>query len=122
LSALNRHALRLARKLHAQPAFDEFRGDEPDPGSACSSDDEIDSYMSRFISSHYHPVGTCKMGIDDTAVTDPQPRVRGPHGLRVVDASVMPRLIGANANAPTITIGEKGAAMILTSTRQLTIH
>ena len=46
-------------------AFDDFRGEELDPGPACTSDDEIDSYMSRFISSHYHPVGTCKMGTDE---------------------------------------------------------
>lgn len=103
--------------LHAQTAFDEFRGEELDPGPACTSDDEIDNYMSRFISSHYHPVGTCKMGTDDTAVVDPQMRVHGLQDLRVIDASIMPRLVGANTNAPTIMIGEKGADMILTAGR-----
>jgi len=111
--ALNRYAFRLARKLHAQTAFDEFRGEELDPGPACTSDDEIDSYMSRFISSHYHPVGTCKMGTDDMAVVDPALRVHGLKGLRVIDASIMPKLVGANTNAPTIMIGEKGADLIL---------
>lgn len=110
--ALNRHALRLARKLHAQSAFDAFRGEELDPGPACQTDDEIDDYASRFKSSHYHPVGTCKMGTDPLAVVDPQLRLHGLQGLRVIDASIMPRLVGANTNAPTIMIAEKAADMI----------
>ncbi len=111
--ALNRYAFRLARKLHSQTAFDEFRGQELDPGPACQTDSEIDAFASRFVSSHYHPVGTCKMGTDETAVVDPHLRVHGLQGLRVVDASIMPRLVGANTNAPTIMIGEKAADMIL---------
>ena len=109
---LNRYAFRLARELHAQSAFDGVRGEELDPGAGCQSDDEIDAFMARFISSHYHPVGTCKMGEDDGAVVDSRLRVHGLQNLRVVDASIMPKLVGANTNAPTIMIAEKAADMI----------
>jgi len=112
---LNRHAFRLARELHRQKAFDPYRGDELDPGPSVNSDVEIDAFMAEFVSSHYHPVGTCKMGIDDRAVVDSQLRVHGLHGLRVVDASVMPLLVGANTNAPTIMIAERAADLMKAS-------
>jgi choline dehydrogenase len=110
---LNRYAFRLARELHQQAAFDIYRGEEVDPGPDCTSDADIDAFMAKFVSSHYHPVGTCKMGQSDDAVVDAELRVHGLKGLRVIDASVMPLLVGANTNAPTIMIGEKGADMIL---------
>ncbi|MDA0674877.1 MAG: choline dehydrogenase [Proteobacteria bacterium] len=113
--ACHRQALRLVRDIHAQAAFDRYRGPEIDPGSGCRSDADIDAYIRRMARVQYHPVGTCKMGGagDAMAVLDPQLRVLGIEGLRVADASVMPRLVGANTNAPSIMIGEKAADLIL---------
>jgi choline dehydrogenase len=108
-----REGIRMARKIFAAEAFNPYRGAELKPGSAIQSDDELDSYIKASAETIYHPVGTCRMGIDDTAVVDGELRVRGVSGLRVVDASVMPTLIGGNTNAPTMMIAEKAADMIL---------
>ena len=114
--ALNRTAFRIARNIHAQPAFDRLRGEELVPGPAKTSDRDLDATTAEYHSTHYHPVGTCKMGPDATAVVDEKLRVHGIKGLRVVDASIMPTLVGANTNAPTIMIGEKGADLVLGKT------
>jgi choline dehydrogenase-like flavoprotein len=106
-------AFRQARAILAQPALEPHRGVELDPGPQVETEARIRDWIRANAETIYHPVGTCKMGLDDLAVVDPQLRVRGLTGLRVVDASIMPTLIGGNTNAPTTMIGEKGAAMIL---------
>ena len=106
-------AIALIRELHARPAFDPYRGEELAPGPACVSPQGIDAFMAANGHTHFHPVGTARMGSDDGAVVDPSLRVHGLDGLRVVDASIMPRLVSGNTNAPVIMIAEKGADMIL---------
>jgi choline dehydrogenase len=108
-----REGVKIARKIVAQPAFDAYRGAELNPGSHVVSDSDIDAFIRRTAITIYHPVGTAKMGNDRLAVVDAQLRVRGVQGLRVVDASVMPTLVGGNTNAPTIMIAEKAADLIL---------
>lgn len=105
--------IKLARKVLAQPAFDAHRDVEMAPGPAVQSDEELRRWVRQHAESIYHPVGTCKMGLDALAVVDPRLRVHGLEGLRVADASVMPSFIGGNTNAAATMIGEKGAAMIL---------
>lgn len=83
------------------------------PGPQASSDAEIDAFVRAAVATAFHPVGTCAMGGGEDAVVDAQLRVHGLEGLRVVDASVMPRIVGGNTNAATIMIGEKAADMIL---------
>jgi choline dehydrogenase len=108
--------LKAAHKMQAileGPAFDGIRGKPVHPVKA-GSDAEVEADIRKRADTQYHPVGTCKMGpaSDPMAVVDEQLRVHGMEGLRVVDASIMPRLISGNTNAPTIMIGEKAAAMI----------
>ena len=107
------NGIRLARKILASPSFDDYRGAELNPGPDAQSDEEILARCKERLGLVYHPVGTCKMGSDEMAVVDETLRVRGLEGLRVVDASIMPTLIGGNTNAPTMVIAEKAADMIL---------
>jgi choline dehydrogenase len=83
------------------------------PGAECESDDCLREYARKWSKTDYHPVGTCKMGDDELAVVDTQLRVNGLTGLRVIDASIMPTLISGNTQAPSIMIGEKGAAIMI---------
>ncbi len=94
-----------APALAAQRTIDCFTAD-------VRSDDEIRSILRARVDTVYHPVGTCRMGNDELSVVDPELRVRGVSGLRIVDCSIMPTLVGANTNAPAIMIGEKAAALI----------
>ncbi len=108
-----RASVRLTREIFAQKAFDPFRGRELAPGVDVQSDDEIDAFVRDTVQSAYHPCGTCAMGTHEGAVVDPQTKVHGIEGLRVVDSSIMPRITTGNLNAPTIMIAEKAADMIL---------
>ncbi|BBM87242.1 GMC family oxidoreductase [Candidatus Uabimicrobium amorphum] len=101
-----------ARKLAQAKAFEAFRGKEIYPGSEVQSDEEIAEYIRSIAQTLYHPVGTCKMGNDDLAVVDAELKVRGIKNLRVVDASIMPKIVNGNTNAPVIMIAEKIAAAI----------
>ena len=109
-----RNALRETRRVFMQKAFDPYRGDQTKPGKDVDvdNDDQLDEWIRSTGETLYHPVGTCKMGDDDMAVVNSDLQVHGLQGLRVVDASIMPTLIGGNTNAPTIMIAEKAADSI----------
>jgi choline dehydrogenase len=104
--------IKVIRKLFQTSAFNEFRGEEVSPGNDLQSDEALEAYIRESCTTLFHPVGTCKMGTDSMAVVDPELRVHGINGLRVVDASIMPTLTTGNTNAPTIAIGEKAADLI----------
>ncbi|MDJ0612450.1 MAG: choline dehydrogenase [Rhizobiaceae bacterium] len=101
------------RDLVSQPAFDEFRGAELDSSGNAKSDEEIREAIRKISATDYHPCGTCKMGHDKDAVVDDQFRVHGMERLRVVDASVIPRIISGNLNAPTQMLAARAADYIL---------
>jgi choline dehydrogenase-like flavoprotein len=82
------------------------------PGEGVRADDELEADLRRRVDLLYHPVGTCRMGVDEGAVVDAELRVQGAEGLRVVDASIMPLIPGGNTNAPTTMIAERGADLI----------
>jgi choline dehydrogenase len=109
-----RACVRLTREIFAQRAFDPYRGREIKPGADCVSDEAIDGFVRDHIDTAYHPSCTCKMGspADPFAVVDPDTRVIGLEGLRVVDSSIMPSITNGNLNAPTIMLAEKAADMI----------
>ena len=106
-------AVKIMRKITGQSEFLKYVVEEHEPGPDCINDDEIVDYLYRMARTSYHPVSTCRMGTDPTAVVDERLRVYGIEGLRVADASIMPTLISGNTNAPAIMIGEKASDMIL---------
>jgi choline dehydrogenase len=103
---------RLAREIVGQGPLAEVVGKEVLPGADIDSDEGLEEDIRRRMELLYHPVGTCRMGTGEDAVVDPELRVRGVEGLRVIDASIMPTIVSGNTNAPVIAIAEKGADLI----------
>lgn len=106
-------AIRLTRGIVASNALKPYEPREFKPGPDYVSDAELVKAAGDIGTTIFHPVGTCKMGLDSLAVVDPRLRVRGVRSLRVVDASIMPTITSGNTNAPALMIAEKGSAMIL---------
>lgn len=106
-------AIRLTRRIMAQEPMARYRPEEFKPGPGDDSDAALAEAAGRIGSTIFHPVGTCRMGADPGSVVDPELRLRGCQGLRVVDASVMPTITSGNTNSPTIMIAEKAADLIL---------
>ncbi|MGE8144649.1 choline dehydrogenase [Pseudomonas frederiksbergensis] len=109
-----RAGARLVREIIEQPAMAAFKGKELVPGPQAQSDEALDAWARQVTETGYHASGTCKMGpaSDPQAVVDPQLRVHGLDGLRVVDASIMPVIVSGNTNAPTVMIAEKASDLI----------
>ncbi|MDG6079890.1 choline dehydrogenase [Erythrobacter litoralis] len=112
-----RNCVKLSREIISQDPLQAISGAEILPGRDVRSDSEIDAWVREHAETPYHPVGSCRMGIDGDrlAVVDEELRVHGVAGLRVADASIMPNIVSGNTNAPAMMIGEKAAAMIQTS-------
>ncbi len=111
------NAIKLTREIVAQPAFARFKPEEYKPGPSFESDSELVTAAGDIGTTIFHPVGTLRMGEDDESVVDSRLRFRKLKALRVVDASIMPRITSGNTNSPTIMIAEKAAEMILTDNR-----
>ena len=105
-------AIRLTRRIVAQSPLAKYRPEEFKPGPKWQSDAELAEAAGAVASTIFHPVGTCRMGPDPASVVDPELRVRGVEGLRVVDASIMPTITSGNTNSPTVMIAEKAADLI----------
>jgi len=106
--------LRMLREIYAQPSFRGLvTGEEYLPGNGITTPGALEAFARAKGGTVFHPAGTCRMGGDAASVVDERLRVRGVEGLRVIDASVMPRLVSTNTNAAAIAIGEKGAAMVI---------
>ena len=108
--------LRFTRRIMAAPALQRFRPEEWKPGPSLQTDEELAKAAGDLGTTIFHPVSTCRMGHDADAVVDDRLRVHGIEGLRVIDASVMPRITSGNTNAPAYLIGEKGARMLIEDT------
>ena len=109
---LLRRGFKAGRDVGNQPALAPYRGTEASPGPGVQTDDEIDAFIRRTALTAHHPAGTCRMGSDPESVLDPELRVRGVSGLRVVDAAAMPDMVSAHINACVLMMGEKAADLI----------
>jgi len=107
--------LKLARRILGNHSFAQYNAHERLPGSAVNSDAELEQYVRNTLATVHHPGSTCRMGNDALAVVDNELKVHGLRGLRVVDASIYPKLVGANTNASVVAIAEKAADMLLSS-------
>jgi choline dehydrogenase-like flavoprotein len=107
-----RTGFKIARDLVHRTALDPYRGAETNPGDAVKTDAQIDAWLRQTVITAHHPAGTCPMGTTPATVVDPELRVHGIEGLRVVDASAMPDLVSAHINACVLMMAEKAADMI----------
>jgi choline dehydrogenase len=115
--AVAARSMRFTRRIMAARALSKYAPEEWRPGPACSTDEALVKAAGDLGTTIFHPVGTCRMGRDSYAVVDDRLRVHGVKGLRVIDASVMPRITSGNTNAPTYMIAERGAEFILTNAK-----
>lgn len=106
--------IRIGREILSQPGMKPYLGLEELPGQDVKTDEQLQTFLRNRIETVYHTAGSCKMGVDAMAVVDPELRVHGVKGLRVIDSSIMPTITGSNIHGPTVMIAEKGAHMILT--------
>ena len=106
-------AIKILRNVVMQPALKAYSRSESAPGEGVQTDSQLERWVRQTAETAYHPVGTCKMGVDDMAVVNSRLRVRGLTGLRIVDCSIMPTLVGGNTNAAATMIAEKAADMVL---------
>jgi choline dehydrogenase len=111
-------ALRMIRRIAAQPALAQYIMRETRPGPAAQDDDALLEHVRATGQTSYHPIGTCRMGADAQAVVDASLRVHGIEGMRVCDASIMPTMVASNTNAPSIMIGEKASDLVLAGADQ----
>ena len=107
-----RDCVRLTREIINQPALDSYRGEEIQPGTHIQNDEQIDAFVRESVESAYHPSCSCKMGTDELSVVDPETKVYGIKGLRVVDSSIFPTIPNGNLTAPTIMLAERAADLI----------
>jgi choline dehydrogenase len=106
-------SMKLARRIVGRPALSHFVDHEISPGPSVQSDEDWLQFARANGQTIYHPIGTCRMGLDDSAVVDLRLKVRGLAGLRVVDASVMPKMVSGNVQAAVMMVAERGADLIL---------